>query len=69
MTIGLERPFGLDIDHLIISDGANHYLQFPKLTTAQKNALVSPKAGTVVYDTDLAALCLYTTAWHVVNIT
>lgn len=36
----------------------------PRMTTAQKNAIVSPQEGAVVYDTDLNSLYFYTgTAW------
>jgi hypothetical protein len=37
------------------------------MTTAQKNAIVTPAAGLVVYDTNLAKLCVYTTAWETVT--
>jgi hypothetical protein len=39
----------------------------PRMTTAQKNAIVTPAAGLVVYDTNLAKLCVYTTAWETVT--
>jgi hypothetical protein len=36
----------------------------PRMTTVQKNAIVSPQAGAVVFDTDLQTLCSYNgTAW------
>ena len=36
----------------------------PRMTTTQKNAIASPAAGLVVYDTDLNALCTYNgTTW------
>jgi len=36
----------------------------PRMTTAQKNAIASPAAGMVVYDTDLKAISYYNgTAW------
>ena len=38
------------------------------LTTAQKNAVVSPAAGMLVMDTDLGKLCVYTgSAWQTVT--
>lgn len=40
---------------------------FPQMTTAQKNAISSPAAGLVVYDTSLNKLCVYTTAWETVT--
>lgn len=39
----------------------------PRMTTAQKNAISTPPAGLVVYDTDLAKLCVYTTAWETIT--
>lgn len=40
----------------------------PRMTTAQKNAISSPTAGMVVYDTNLAALCLYNgSSWTVLS--
>jgi hypothetical protein len=39
----------------------------PRLTTTQKNAISSPAAGLVVYDTTLGKLCVYTTAWETVT--
>jgi hypothetical protein len=39
----------------------------PRMTTTQKNAIASPTAGLVVYDTTLAKLCVYTTAWETIT--
>jgi hypothetical protein len=39
----------------------------PRMTTTQKNAITSPAAGLVVYDTTLAKLCVYTTAWETIT--
>ena len=39
----------------------------PRMTTTQKNAISSPTAGMVVYDTDLNKLCVYTTAWETIT--
>lgn len=39
----------------------------PRMTTTQKNAIVTPAAGLVVYDTNLAKLCVYTTAWETIT--
>ena len=39
----------------------------PRMTTAQKNAISTPAAGLVVYDTDLNKLCVYTTAWQTIT--
>ena len=39
----------------------------PRMTTTQKNAIASPTAGMVVYDSTLAKLSLYTTAWETIT--
>lgn len=40
----------------------------PRMTTAQKNAIVSPQVGAIVYDTDLIGLSLYNgSAWGAVS--
>lgn len=42
-------------------------VRFPNMTTTQKNAL-TPSAGTVVFDTTLAKLCVYTgAAWQTIT--
>lgn len=41
---------------------------FATVTTAQKNAIISPKAGQVVFDTTLAKLCVYSgAAWQTIT--
>ena len=43
-------------------------VRFPNMTTTQKNAITSPAAGLVVFDTTLAKLCLYTgAAWQTIT--
>ena len=39
----------------------------PRMTTAQKNAIATPAAGLMVYDTTLSKLCVYTTAWETIT--
>lgn len=40
----------------------------PRMTTAQKNAIASPAAGLVVYDTDLGKLCVRgASAWETIT--
>jgi hypothetical protein len=39
----------------------------PRMTTTQKNAIVSPVAGLMIYDSTLAKLCVYTTAWETIT--
>lgn len=42
-------------------------VRFPNMTTAQKNAIGTPTAGLVVYDTTLGKLCVYTSAWETIT--
>jgi hypothetical protein len=39
----------------------------PRMTTVEKNAIATPAEGLVVYDTTLAKLCVYTTAWETIT--
>jgi len=40
----------------------------PRMTTVQKNAIIPPSAGMIVYDTDLNKLCIYTgAAWETIQ--
>jgi len=42
--------------------------RLPNMTTAQKNAIASPAAGLMVFDTTLAKACLYTgAAWQTIT--
>lgn len=42
-------------------------VRFPNMTTSQKNA-ITPAAGTVIFDTTLAKLCVYSgTAWQTIT--
>jgi len=43
-------------------------VRLPNMTTAQKNAIASPAAGLMVFDTTLAKLCVYSgAAWQTVT--
>jgi hypothetical protein len=43
-------------------------VRFPNMTTTQKNAVSSPAAGLVVFDTTLAKLCVYSgSAWQTIT--
>jgi len=43
-------------------------LRFPNMTTTQKNAISSPAAGLVIFDTTLSKLCVYTgAAWQTIT--
>jgi hypothetical protein len=42
-------------------------VRMPNMTTTQKNAIASPAAGLMVFDTTLSKLCVYTTAWETIT--
>lgn len=43
-------------------------VRFPVMTTAQKNAIGTPVAGLVIFDTTLAKLCVYSgSAWQTIT--
>ena len=43
-------------------------VRFPNMTTTQKNAIGTPAAGLVIFDTTLAKLCVYSgTAWQTIT--
>jgi hypothetical protein len=45
-------------------------VRMPNMTTTQKNAIASPAAGLMVFDTTLAKLCVYTgAAWETITST
>ncbi len=39
----------------------------PRLTTAERDALVGPTAGTIIYNTSTGKLNVYTTGWEAVT--
>jgi hypothetical protein len=39
----------------------------PRMTTTQKNNISSPATGLVVFDTDLAKLCVFATTWQTIT--
>ena len=45
-------------------NGTTGGVLFPRLTTAQRNAIASPAAGLSVYNSSLATNDVYTTAWY-----
>lgn len=49
-------------------DSTTKGVLFPRMTTTQKNAISTPAAGLVVYDTDLGKLCVRTaSAWETIT--
>lgn len=53
---------------LLQTDSTTQGVLFPRMTTTQKNAISSPAAGLVVYDTTLNKLCVRTaSAWETIT--
>jgi hypothetical protein len=51
----------------VVLNGTNG-VTVPSVTTTQKNAIASPVAGQIVFDTTLGKLCVYTgSAWQTVT--
>jgi len=42
-------------------------IKLSSFTTAQKNAIATPEAGMILFDSDLGKMCIYTTAWETVT--
>ena len=49
------------------SDSTTQGFLPPRMTTAQKNAIVTPVAGLMVFDTTLMKLCVFTTVWETIT--
>jgi len=59
MTRPAERPYFLEgVEYIEILNGDGHYLQLPKLTTAQRDAL-SATEGMMIYNTDTGRVVVY----------
>jgi len=59
MTIPLEKPANFTaVDIIVFTDGEGHYLQFPKLTTAQRDVLPAAN-GMMIYNTTTSRLEAY----------
>jgi len=45
-------------------------ISLPTFTTTEKNAIVSPKTGAIIFDTTLGKICVYNgSAWQTVTST
>jgi hypothetical protein len=67
--IGVPYPISSNYAPSAILQAASTQRGFlpPRMTTTQKNAITSPAAGLIVYDTTLSKLCVYTTAWETIT--
>jgi len=64
VVVGGTEPNANAIMDLISSTKA---FMPPRMTTTQKNAIASPTAGMVVFDSTLGKLCVYSTTWQTIT--
>jgi hypothetical protein len=63
--IGTSSP---DASAILDAQSTTKGVRMPNMTTTQKNAIASPAAGLMVFDTTLAKLCVYTgSAWQTIT--
>jgi hypothetical protein len=63
--IGTSSP---DASAILDVQSTTKGVRMPNMTTTQKNAIASPAAGLMVFDTNLAKLCVYTgAAWQTIT--
>lgn len=65
LSLGTVSP---SASAIIEADSTTQGIRFPNMTTTQKNAISSPAAGLVVFDSTLSKLCVYSgTAWQTIT--
>lgn len=65
VAIGTISP---DASAILDVQSTTKGVRFPNMTTAQKNAITTPAAGLVIFDTTLAKLCVYSgSAWQTIT--
>lgn len=65
LGIGTSSP---SASAILDAQSTTRGVRMPNMTTTQKNAIASPAAGLMVFDTTLAKLCVYTgAAWQTVT--
>jgi len=63
--VGTTSP---DASAVLDAQSTTQGMRFPNMTTTQKNAVSTPAAGLVIFDTTLAKLCLFTgVAWQTIT--
>ena len=65
LGIGTTSP---NASSILDAQSTTKGVRMPNMTTTQKNAIASPAAGLMVFDTTLAKLCVYTgAAWQTIT--
>jgi hypothetical protein len=72
MTLDTSGNLGLgttaNASAILDAQSTTKGVRMPNMTTTQKNAIASPAAGLMVFDTTLAKLCVYTgAAWQTIT--
>lgn len=63
--IGTASP---NASALLDAQSTTKGVRMPNMTTTQKNAVASPAAGLIIFDTTLSKLCVYTgAAWQTIT--
>ena len=66
-SVGITLGAAINTSAIFQVDSTTKGVLFPRMTTTQKNAIATPAAGLVVYDTTLSKLCVYTSAWETIT--
>ena len=64
---GYFNTTSVNASAILQADSSTQGFLPPRMTTTQKNAIATPAAGLMVYDTTLNKLCVYTTAWETIT--
>jgi hypothetical protein len=65
LGIGMSSP---SASAILDAQSTTKGVRMPNMTTTQKNAIASPAAGLMVFDTTLAKLCVYSgSAWQTIT--
>jgi hypothetical protein len=68
LGVGMSAATALNASAILQADSTTRGFLPPRMTTTEKNAIVTPAAGLVIYDTTLAKLCVRTaSAWETVT--
>ena len=68
LGLGMTSGTGINASCILQADSTTKGFLPPRMTTAQKNAIATPPAGLIIYDTDLNKLCLRTVAtWETIT--
>jgi hypothetical protein len=64
---GLSVGAALNASAILQADSTTKGFLPPRMTTTERNAIASPAAGLMIYNTTTAKLNVYTTAWEAIT--